>query len=90
MTHVDGSVKPVRDKEIIDYELQLKDLRTIASSIQKVQKQAQNGADKAAKQAYDVLVQYKDALELGNSARTVTFETIDEQKIAHELFLLTS
>ena len=37
-----------------------------------------------------VLVQYKDALEQGKSARTVTFETKDEQKIAHELFLLTS
>ena len=55
-----------------------------------VQKQAQTGGDKAAKQAYDVLVQYKDALEHGKSARTVTFETKDEQKIAHELFLLTS
>ena len=90
VTHVDGSVNPVRDKEIIDYELQLKDLETIESRIQKVQKQAQTGGDKAAKQAYDVLVQYKDALEQGKSARTVTFETKDEQKIAHELFLLTS
>ena len=90
VTHVDGSVNPVRDKEIIDYELQLKDLETIESRIQKVQKQAQTGGDKAAKQAYDVLIQYKDALEQGKSARTVTFETKDEQKIAHELFLLTS
>ena len=90
VTHVDGSVNPVRDKEIIDYELQLKDLETIESRIQKVQKQAQTGGDKAAKLAYDVLVQYKDALEQGKSARTVTFETKDEQKIAHELFLLTS
>jgi len=90
VTHVDGSINPVRDKEIIDFELQLKDLETIESRIQKVQKQAQTGGDKAAKQAYDVLVQYKDALEQGKSARTVTFETKDEQKIAHELFLLTS
>ncbi len=50
VTHVDGSVNPVRDKEIIDYELQLKDLETIESRIQKVQKQAQTGGDKAAKQ----------------------------------------
>src|SRR5699024_6432342 len=90
VTHVDGSVNPVRDKEIIDYELQLKDLETIESHIQKVQKQAQTGGDKADKQAYDVLVQFKDALEQGKSARTVTFETKDEQKIAKELFLLTS
>ena len=90
VTHVDGSVNPVRDKEIIDYELQLKDLDTIDARIQKVQKQAQTGGDKAAKQAYDVLVKYKEALEQGKSARTVQFETKDEQKIARELFLLTS
>lgn len=90
VTHVDGSVNPVRDKEIIDYELQLKDLETIEARIQRVQKQAQTGGDKAAKQTYEVLLKYKEALEQGKSARTVQFETKDEQKIAKELFLLTS
>ena len=90
VTHVDGSVDPVRDKEIIDTELQLKDLETIESRIQKVQKQAQTGGDKQAKQMYDILVKYKDALEQGKSARTVQFDSKDEQKIAKELFLLTS
>ena len=80
----------IRDKEIIDYELQLKDLDTIDARIQKVQKQAQTGGDKTAKQTYDILVKYKEALEQGKSARTVKFETKDEQKIARELFLLTS
>ena len=84
VTHV------VRDKEIIDTELQLKDLETIESRIQKVQKQAQTGGDKAAKQTYEVLVRYKEALEQGKSARTVQFESKDEQRIAHDLFLLTS
>ena len=90
VTHVDGSVDPVRDKEIIDTELQLKDLETIESRIQKVQKQAQTGGDKVPKQTYEVLVRYREALLQGKSARTVQFETKDEQKIAHELFLLTS
>ena len=90
ITHVDGSVDPVRDKEIIDYELQLKDLETIESRISRVQKQAQTGGDKAAKLAYEVLSRYKEALEQGKAARTVTFETKDEQKIAHDLFLLTN
>lgn len=90
VTHVDGSVNPIRDKEIIDFELQLKDLDTIDSRIQKVQKQAQTGGDKTAKQAYEVLVKYKKALEQGKSARTVQFETKDEQKIAKDLYLLTS
>ena len=90
VTHVDGSVDPVRDKEIIDTELQLKDLETIESRIQKVQKQAQTGGDKQAKLTYDVLVKYKEALEQGKSARTVQFESKDEQRVAKELFLLTS
>ena len=88
--HVDGNVNPIRDKEIIDYELQLKDLDTIDSRLQKVQKQAQTGGDKVAKMTYEILAKYKEALEQGKSARTVTFETKDEQKLAKELFLLTS
>ncbi len=90
VTHVDGSVNPVRDKEIIDFELQLKDLETIEARLQKVQKQAQTGGDKVAKQTYDILLKYKEALLQGKSARTVEFDSKDEQKIAHELFLLTS
>lgn len=90
ITHVDGSVDPIRDKEIIDFELQLKDLETIDSRIAKVQKQAQTGGDKNAKVQYEVLRQIKEALEQGKAARTVTFETKDEQKFFRELFLLTS
>jgi GTP-binding protein YchF len=90
VVHVDGSVNPVRDKEIIDTELQIKDLETIDSRISKVQKQAQTGGDKQAKLAFDVLSKYKAALEKGLSARTVTFDSKDEQKVAHDLFLLTN
>lgn len=90
ITHVDGSVNPVRDKEIIDTELQLKDLETIESRIQKVQKQAQTGGDKQAKLTYQVLAKYKEALDEGRNARSVTFETKDENQIARELFLLTA
>ena len=89
IVHVDGRVDPVRDKEIIDYELQIKDLETIDSRIAKVQKQAQTGGDKQAKIAYEVLCKYKEALEQGKSARTVSFDTKDEERIAHDLFLLT-
>jgi hypothetical protein len=90
ITHVDGTVDPVRDKEIIDYELQLKDLETVESRIAKTQKAAQTGGDKTAKLQYEVLRQYKDALDAGRPARSVTFDTVDEQKFAKELFLLTS
>lgn len=90
VVHVDGSVDPVRDKEIIDAELQLKDLETVESRLQKVQKQAQSGGDKQAKLACEVFMKYKEALEQGKSARTVQFETKDEQLIARDLFLLTA
>ena len=90
VTHVDGSVNPVRDKEIIDAELQLKDLETIESRIQKVEKQAKTGGDKNAKLAFDVYSKIREALLRGESARTVTFDTKDENKIAYELYLLTA
>ncbi|WP_080902702.1 redox-regulated ATPase YchF [Parabacteroides sp. Marseille-P3160] len=90
IVHVDGRIDPVRDKEIIDTELQIKDLETIDSRIAKVQKQAQTGGDKQTKLAYEVLSKYREALIQGKNARTVTFDTKDEQKIAKELFLLTS
>lgn len=90
IVHVDGSVNPVRDKEIIDTELQLKDLETVESRLKRVEKVAKVGGDKQAKVEYDVLMQYKAALEQGKSARTVTFEGEEEQHAAKNLFLLTS
>ena len=90
IVHVDGSVDPVRDKEIIDMELQLKDLETVESRMQKVEKQARVGGDKQAKIELSVLEAYKAALLQGKSARTVSFETEDEQAAAKNLFLLTT
>ena len=90
VTHVDGSVDPVRDKEIIDYELQLKDLETIESRISKAQKAAQTGGDKTAKMQYEVLRRYKDALDAGRPARSVKLDTPDEIRYSRELFLLTA
>ena len=89
ITHVDGSVDPVRDKEIIDYELQLKDLETVESRMARTLKQAQAG-DKAAKLQYDVLSRLQEALSKGHPARSVSFDSVDEQKFARELFLLTA
>ena len=90
IVHVDGSVNPVRDKEIIDLELQFKDLETVENRIKRVEKQARVGGDKQAKLEYDVLIKFKEALEAGKSARTVEFDTEDEVMIAKNLFLLTS
>ena len=90
VTHVDGSVDPVRDKEIIDMELGLKDLETVESRLVKVRKQAQTGGDKQAKAQLEVLEAYHEALVAGKPARTVSFETPEQRRIARELFLLTS
>ena len=90
ITHVDTTVDPVRDKEIIDLELQLKDLETIENRLAKTAKAAQTGGDKNAKMQVGVLNAYKEALLQGKSARSVSFDTKDEQKYARELFLLTN
>ena len=120
ITHVDGTIDPIRDKEIIDTELQLKDLETIESRYAKTQKVASTGnkdakiellqlkdletiesryaktqkvastGNKDAKIEFAVLQAYKECLESGKNARTVEFESKEEQEAAKNLFLLTS
>ena len=89
ITHVDGSVDPVRDKEVIDTELQLRDLETVEGRIPRIQKQAQAG-DRDAKVQYEVLTRFKEALSQGHNARSVELQNKDEERVAHDLFLLTS
>lgn len=90
VVHVDGSVDPVRDKEIIDTELQLKDLETIEARLPKVQKLAQVGNDKDAKAQFSIMSRIKEALIQGKSARTVEPQTPEEEVALRDLFLLTS
>jgi len=87
--HVDGSVDPLRDKEIIDTELQLKDLESIDKKIQKVEKMAKTGGDKEAKKTFEVLTVVKEHLLKGKSARTAPIAEEDKEYIA-DLFLLTA
>ena len=89
ITHVDGSIDPVRDKEVIDFELQLKDLETVESRIDKLEKQARHGGDQKTKKLFELAVRYKEVLETGKSARTLELST-DDEKVAQELFLLTN
>jgi GTP-binding protein YchF len=86
--HVDGSVDPIRDKEIIDTELQLKDLDTVSKRIQKVEKMAKTGGDKDAKRTFEVLSVIKNHLESGKSARTSPIPEEDFEFI-EDLSLLT-
>lgn len=87
--HVDGSVDPIRDKEIIDTELQLKDLDTVVKRIQKVEKMAKTGGDKDAKKTYEILSIIKTHLESGKSARTAPLQE-EDLEFVEELSLLTS
>ncbi|MRX46676.1 redox-regulated ATPase YchF [Pedobacter puniceum] len=86
--HVDGSVDPIRDKEIIDTELQLKDLETVTKRIQKVEKTAKTGTDKDAKKTFEILSVVKSHLEAGKSARTAPI-TIEDFEFIEDLSLLT-
>jgi GTP-binding protein YchF len=87
ITHVDGSIDPVRDKEIIDTELQLKDLESIEAKILKVKKLAETG-NKEAKTVYEVVSQIKSTLEQGKSARSIDLDQ-NQLKLIKDLNLLT-
>ena len=89
IVHVDGHVDPIRDKETIDTELQLKDLETVESRLAKEEKKAQTGGDAKAKRLVEVLHLYKDALVQGKSARSVQLNDL-QQEAAKELMLLTN
>ncbi len=73
IVHVDGSVDPIRDKETIDIELQLKDLETVDKKLEKVKRTARTG-NKEAQKEEEALLKVKEALEAGNSVRTLEFE----------------
>lgn len=90
IVHVDGSVDPVRDKEVVDTELQIKDLEAVESRIAKVQKQAKTGGDKEAAKLLNLLERYHEALLGGKSCRTVELQNPDEEAMSHDLFLLTN
>ena len=72
IVHVDGSVNPIRDKETIDMELQLKDLETVDKKLEKVKRAAKTG-NKEAQKEEAVLLKIKSALEAGISVRALEF-----------------
>jgi GTP-binding protein YchF len=88
ITHVDGSINPIRDKETIDFELQIKDLETIEARITKIAKQARTGGDKQALKTLAILENYKAVLETGKSARVVELDK-ESQSLVSDLYLLT-
>lgn len=86
--HVDGSVNPVRDKEIIDTELQLKDLESVDKKLERLKKLVKTG-DKEVMKGIDVLSTYKQHLESGQSARTAPV-TEEDKRFIEDIQLLTA
>lgn len=85
--HVDGRVNPIADKEIIDTELQLKDLESVEKKISKVERTAKSG-DAKAKKELAVLQMFQDALLAGKNARAVKTDA-EDRKAIEDLQLLT-
>jgi len=85
---VDGSVNPVRDKEIIDTELLLKDIETVEKRIDKLKKQSKS-ADKAILRSLSIAEKIKEDLDKGTQARDLKLDE-EEQEVMKEMMLLTS
>ncbi len=87
IVHVEGKVDPVSDKEVIDIELQFKDLESIDKRIQRIEKMAKSG-DALAKREHQVLLRLKEHLEKGKNARELEIEEHEEEFVT-PLQLLT-
>lgn len=88
IVHVDGSVDPIRDKEVIDMELQLKDLETVDKKLEKVKRAAKTG-NKEAQKEEAVLLKIKEALEAGVSVRAVALEEDEREEFVKTAQFIT-
>jgi len=88
IVHVDGSVNPIRDKETIDMELQLKDLEVVDKKLEKVNRAAKTG-DKEAQKEQAVLQLIKNKLEAGFSVRAVDIAEEDRKAFVRPMQLIT-
>jgi len=88
VVHVAGTIDPVFDKEVIDNELQLRDLESVEGKINKLAKIAKTG-DAEAKLFIKTLEQVQSALEEGKNVRLLD-HSLDQKKAYTELFLLTA
>lgn len=87
VVHVDGKVNPLNDKEVIDFELQLKDLETVQKQLESIKRKVNTG-DKLAVKEHEVLSRYETALESGESARIIDVSE-EEMEYVKGLHLLT-
>ena len=88
IVHVDTTINPIRDKETIDIELQLKDLETVEKKLDKVKKAARTG-DKNAQKELEVFTKVKDSLESAISVRAIELTAKEREEYIQPLQLLT-
>jgi hypothetical protein len=88
IVHVDTTINPIRDKETIDIELQLKDLETVEKKLDKVKKAARTG-DKNAQKELEVFTKVKDGLESAISVRAIELTEKEREEYIRPLQLLT-
>jgi GTP-binding protein YchF len=88
IVHVDGNVNPIRDKETIDIELQLKDLETVDKKLEKTRRAAKTGNKEAIKELA-ILEQLKKGLEAGISVRAIGVSDDDRKEFVKPLQLIT-
>jgi len=88
IVHVDTSIDPVRDKETVDFELQLKDLETVEKKLDKVKKASRTG-DKAALKELAILIKVKEGLESAVSVRAIEFTESERDEFIKPLQLIT-
>lgn len=88
IVHVDGSVNPIRDKETIDIELQLKDLETVEKKLEKVNRAARTGNKEAVKEK-EVLDRLKSSLEASANVRSIAFKESEREEFIKPLQLIT-
>ncbi len=88
IVHVESSIDPIRDKEIIDMELQLKDLETVDKKLDKVKRAAKTG-NKDAQKEEAVLLKIKNSLEAGISVRAIEIEKDDRAEFVKPLQFIT-
>ncbi len=87
--HVSGDVNPLRDIETINTELMLADLESIEKKLQRVEKIAKSSKDKKVQAEYQLALRYKEVLEAGQAARTVTLQE-EDLSVLHEFPLLSN
>jgi GTP-binding protein YchF len=86
--HVDGSVNPIRDKEVIDTELQLKDLDSVEKKMSRLEKMVKTG-DRDVVRGMEILKALKAHLEQGKNARAFEISQEEKEKFIYDMFLLT-